>query len=155
MDDQHISEQTLRPIPEEGLPGILGVLTVLTMIGSVFGIIGSMFTSLGCKVLSMDEVVDKMKPKDLAFLEATCEHKNVLMLAGILGGVFCFVGALLMRRLKMQGFIIYVVGQFLPTILTAIVMADLMFSDWKNWIGYGLICLFIGLYATQRKYLVR
>jgi hypothetical protein len=155
MEEQSIPEQTPRPIPEEGLPGILGALTVLTMIGSAFSVIGSLLTPLGCKVLMMEEVIDKMKPKDVALLEATCEHRNVLMLGGILGGVLCFVGALMMRRLKMQGFVVYIVGQILPIILTAIVMAELMFADPKNWIGYGITCFFIGLYATQRKHLVR
>ena len=149
------AEQTAPGLPEEGLPGILGVLTILTMIGSVTSVIGSLFTTLGCKVLMMDEVVDKMKPNELAFLTATCEHKNILILGAVLGGVLCFAGAVMMRQLKSQGFLVYVAGQILPTILSLIVMAELMFPDWKSWIGYGIMCFFMGLYATQRKYLVR
>lgn len=155
MEDQPIFDQTQETIPQEGLPGILGLLTTLTMIGSVLSVLGSLFTTLGCKVLLMEEVTDKMKPNELAFLTATCEHKNILILGAVLGGVLCFAGAVMMRQLKNQGFLVYVVGQILPTLLSVIVMAELMFSDWKSWIGYGIMCFFIGLYATQRKHLVR
>jgi hypothetical protein len=155
MEDQPIFDQTQGTIPQEGLPGILGLLTTLTMIGSVLSVLGSLFTTLGCKVLLMEEVTDKMKPNELAFLTATCEHKNILILGAVLGGVLCFAGAVMMRQLKHQGFLVYVVGQILPTLLSVIVMAELMFSDWKSWIGYGIMCFFIGLYATQRKHLVR
>lgn len=155
MEDQPIFDQTQGTIPQEGLPGILGLLTTLTMIGSVLSVLGSLFTTLGCKVLLMEEVTDKMKPNELAFLTATCEHKNILILGAVLGGVLCFAGAVMMRQLKHQGFWVYVVGQILPTLLSVIVMAELMFSDWKSWIGYGIMCFFIGLYATQRKHLVR
>ena len=148
------AEQTAPGLPQEGLPGILGVLTILTMIGSVLSIFSSFFTSLGCKVLLMEEVTDKMKPSDLAFLTATCEHKNILIMGAVLGGVLCFAGAFMMRQLKKQGFLVYVAGQILPTILSLIVMAELMFSDSKSWIGYGIMCFFIGLYATQRKNLI-
>ncbi len=155
MEDQPIFDQTQGTISQEGLPGILGLLTTLTMIGSVLSVLGSLFTTLGCKVLLMEEVTDKMKPNELAFLTATCEHKNILILGAVLGGVLCFAGAVMMRQLKNQGFLVYVVGQILPTLLSVIVMAELMFSDWKSWIGYGIMCFFIGLYATQRKHLVR
>lgn len=148
------AEQTAPSLPQEGLPGILGVLTILTMIGSVTSVIGSLFTTLGCKVLMMEEVTDKMKPSELAFLTATCEHKNILILGAVLGGVLCFTGAVMMRQLKKQGFLFYVTGQILPSILSLIVMADLMFADSKSWIGYGIMGLFIGLYATQRKHLI-
>lgn len=148
------AEQTTPGLPQEGIPGLLGVLTILTMIGSVLSIFSSFFTSLGCKVLLMEEVTDKMKPNELAFLTATCEHKNILIIGAVLGGVLCFAGAFMMRQLKKQGFILYVTGQILPTILSLIVMPDLMFSDWKSLIGYGIMGLFIGLYATQRKHLI-
>ncbi|MGI9191323.1 MAG: hypothetical protein ACR2IL_04315 [Chitinophagaceae bacterium] len=142
-------------IKKEGLPGILGVLTVLTIIASVFGIIGSFFTGLGCRVLEMDAVVDKMKPNDLAFLQATCENKTILMIASIVGGVLCLVAAILMRQLKQQGFIVYLVGQILPTLISFIVMGEFMFKSLQNLVGVGIMLVFIGLYFTQRKYLTQ
>lgn len=150
------SEQPSEPfqIKKEGLPGILGVLTVLTIIASVFGIIGSFFTGFGCRVLEMDAVVDKMKPNDLAFLQATCENQTVLMMASVVGGVLCLVAAILMRQLKQQGFIVYLVGQILPMLISVIVMGEYMFKSMQNWVGVGIMLVFIGLYFTQRKHLV-
>lgn len=148
-------EQPKFSIQKEGLPGILGVLTVLTIIGSVFGLISAFFTGLGCKVLEMESVTDKMNPNDLAFLQATCEHQTILMLAAILGSALCLIAAFMMRKLKQQGFIIYVVGQILPLIISLIVMGEYMFKSWKNYSGIVLVLLFIGLYASQRKHLTR
>ena len=156
--DQHQSGEPVKPaftIQKEGLPGILGVLTILTIIGSVFSLISAFFTGIGCKVLEMDSVTDKMNPNDLAFLQATCEHQTILMLSAIIGGALCLVAALMMRKLKQQGFVIYIVGQILPLIISLIVMGEYMFKSWKNYSGIVLVLLFIGLYASQRKHLTQ
>ena len=155
-EELQTSEQTTTfSVQQEGLPGILNILTILTMIGSAVGLIGSFFTGMGCKVLEMDTVVDKMKPEELAMLTATCENQTILMISGIVGGVLCFVGAIMMRQLKQQGFIVYLAGQILPIILGLIALSDVMFNDWKSGIGYAITLLFIGLYNSQRKYLIK
>ena len=43
------------------LPEMLNVLTILTFVGCGFAVLSTLFLPLGCKVLDMEEVVDKMK----------------------------------------------------------------------------------------------
>jgi hypothetical protein len=60
-----------------------------------------------------------------------------------------------MRKLKKQGFYIYILGQILPIIAMIPLVGIAQYSDPKQWAGLVLIIIFIGLYASQQKHLVK
>lgn len=145
---------TSNDVPQAGLPSMLNVLTILTFIGSALGVITAFTLKLGCKVLQMDEIVDKMKEKEVEVLQKTCDNYLVIMIITLVGALLCFAGAYMMRKLKKQGFVVYVLGVIMPVVASAIIIGGADMTDWKQWIVHGLSILFIGLYASQRKYLV-
>ena len=75
------------------------------------------------------------------------------MLLTLVGAALCLWGALEMRKLKKQGFILWVAGEFLPVIGVLIIIGAGIFA------GFALIALifpivFLILYGVQRKNLV-
>jgi hypothetical protein len=71
------------------------------------------------------------------------------------GASLCLIGAILMRKLKKQGFYIYILGQILPIIAMIPLVGIAQYSDPKQWAGLVIIIIFIGLYASQQKHLVK
>lgn len=137
------------------IPSMLNVLTILTFIGSALGVLFSFLLPLSCKVLDMDNMADKMKPKDIEMLRLTCENINAILIVSIIGSIICALGAYQMRKLKSSGFIVYVAGQIIPVITMFFLIGSSMFAEPKNLFSYIIILVFIILYATQRKHLTQ
>ena len=135
------------------LPEMLNVLTILTFVGCAFAVISTLFLPFGCKVLEMEEIVDKMKPNEIAVLEQTCANLIPMITIIAIGTILCLVGAIFMRKLKQSGYLIYIAGQIIP-IAAGFFLGTQNFSDWKQLIGLVLPIVFIVLYTTQRKHLV-
>lgn len=148
------------------LPTGLNVLTILTFIGCGIGFISSIWSYMNAEksYKTMVENQDKMAdapawakkmigPGMLDVLKKSLENKLPILLLGIVATALCLYGALEMRKLKKQGFILWVAGEILPLVTALIFIGTGVFS------GFGLIALlipivFIILYAVQRKYLV-
>jgi hypothetical protein len=96
-----------------------------------------------------------MKDADIEILEKTCANITVLMIVGFVSSLLCLMGALMMRKLKKQGFYIYIIGQLIGILSSPLILGMESFSDYKNWFGYGISILFIVLYSTQQKFLVK
>jgi hypothetical protein len=145
-------------------PQMLNVLTILTIIGcSIFLIFTLASPGLISFSKDMLEKTSKteMTPKQAEDIRkakqdiAVAEKTMVPMMAiGIVGLVLCFIGALMMRKLKKDGYWLYLGGQLIPVIGGAIVMGSTMYSKPTNFIFPAITLLFIILYTTQRKYLV-
>jgi hypothetical protein len=76
-----------------------------------------------------------------------------ILLLNLVGAALCIYGAMEMRKLKKQGFLLWVTGEFLPIISGIVFIGMGMFK------GFGIIgmvfpILFLILYAVQRKNLV-
>lgn len=149
------------------LPSGLNVLTILTFIGCSLLMLFSLGTpwllnfgknaiekrlSSGAEI-APKEMEDLLKSKD-NILKAEA-NMYPMMIIGIVGILLCFVGALWMRKYKKDGFWIYVAGQVVPIAGGLILMGTGQYQDWKSYAGLAIPVLFIILYATQRKYLVR
>lgn len=148
------------------LPTGLNVLTILTFIGCGIGLLGSFwsFTSAEKSYKTMVENQDKMAdapawakgmmgPGMLEVLRKSMENKIPILLLGVVAMALCLYGALEMRKLKKQGFILWVVGEILP------IVTSLLFIGTGAFNHFGLIALlvpvvFIILYTVQRKYLI-
>ena len=150
----------------QGLPKALHVLTILTFIGSALGLIMSLLTPMFMKFgktmmdkamtmsseLSAQQLADLEKSRRM--MELTEANMTPLLILGVLGAVGCFLGALWMRKLKKDGFTVYVAAQIIPLVGSLILMGEYYFSDWKNYLGVLIPLIFIFLYARQRKHLL-
>ncbi len=149
------------------LPSGLNILTILTFIGCSLILLITLATpwliDLGKRgIAEMEKKSSELDAEKLAKLMKQKEdlvrtEANLVptMIIAIVGVILCFVGALWMRKLKKDGFWLYVAGQAVPIIGSLIVLGTAQYQDWKALVGLAIPLIFIALYATQRKYLVR
>ena len=161
------SEETLSEYEPQALPKALNVLTILTFIGCAFGAIFTLLTPWLMKFLLgvMNKAAESgtdLTPKQVADMEAskkvielTQTNMVPLIAIGVVGIVLCFVGALMMRKLKKDGFWIYVAGQVLPLIGSIVLLGTAQFTGTSSYIMFVIPIVFIVLYSMQRKYLVK
>ncbi len=148
------------------LPTGLKVLTILTIIGSILGLLGGVWTYIKAdesyKKLeeaqgNMDSapafVKKMMGPDMLEMARKSAENKLPIMLLTLIGSALCLYGAMEMRKLKKQGFMLWVVGEFLPIIGGIVFLGFGMFNGFAA-IGMLFPLVFLILYAVQKKYLV-
>jgi len=144
----------------------LNVLTILTFIGCAIGLIGSVWNYTNAEKAYKDIqaaqeklseapafVRGMMGPEMVEITRKMLENKLPILLLGLVSIVLCLYGAVEMRKLKKQGFILYVAGEVLP------IIASLIFIGAGSFKGFGLVgviipVIFIILYAVQRKNLV-
>lgn len=151
------------------LPTGLNVLTILTFIGSAIGLIFSITGYLNAqknltemeKLMNdsekMAQIPDFMKsmfsPEAVELIRLQVVYKTPLLILGLIGIVLCVMGALQMRKLKMQGYFLWLIGEILPVIGFIIFIGV---GSFKGFMGILMICilvLFILLYTLQRKHL--
>ena len=153
----------------KGLPGNLNVLTILTFIGCGIGFLGGIWQYFAAdkSVASMEKTMNSpefnnmpefakkmMSPEALERAKVMAANKLPILILGLIGVSLCLVGALQMRKLKMQGYYFWLIGEILPVIGMLIFIGAGAFAGWAALVGYGLLLVFIVLYTTQRKYLV-
>lgn len=153
------------------LPGMLNVLTILTYIGCALAAIGAIYSyftiSASYKLIegyssvteglsgSENKAVQSIMSGSLDLVKKQYENRMMIMLLALVGVALCFYGAMQMRNLKKQGYLIYVVGELIPLVSYAIFIG---FGSLFGGIGMIFTTLiaavFIILYTTQRKELV-
>lgn len=153
------------------LSGALNVLTILTFIGCGIQILGSLSSFVTAKTNfdqkeqtikelqsdDMPEIARKMVGDPQDFIEMVTksyENRVPLLLLGLVGAILCLVGAIQMRKLKKQGYTLYVVGQIIPFISSIAFIGMIGFSSVFAWVSIAITLLFIGLYTWQKKNLV-
>ena len=152
---------------ETKLPSGINVLTILTFIGCGIGAIFTAFLPTIYKILLgfMDKAAanDDISAKDLAemataknAIELAQANMVPLIIINLIGIALCLVGALWMRKLKRDGYWLYVAGELLPVIGTFILLGTSQFTGvFSVLMAVGIPLLFISLYTMQRKYLAR
>ncbi len=161
----------LLELTEDGkpkLPSGLNVLTILTFVGSGIGLLFALLMPFLNKFLlgMMDKAKSsgaEMSTKQLedmekgkAVMELTQANLIPLMVVGFIGIALCVIGAIMMRKLKKDGYLIYVGGELLPVIGGFIILGTAQFTGVFSVImGVGLPLLFVVLYTMQRKYLIK
>lgn len=153
------------------LPGMLNVLTILTYIGSALGAIGALYSyftiSSSYKLVESmnsrtegaegfeNKAVQSLMSGSVDLIRKQYENRTLIMILALIGVALCIYGAMQMRNLKKQGYMIYVVGELIPIISYAIFIG---FGSLFGGIGMMLTSLisvvFIIMYTTQRKALV-
>lgn len=82
-----------------------------------------------------------------------CDNKMIVLLVTLIGLALCFYGAMQMRNLKKQGFLIYAVGELLvPLALLVILGAGSM--GFMMILGLIVPVVMVIVYATQREHLI-
>jgi hypothetical protein len=149
------------------LPSMLNVLTILTYIGCAWALISQIWgyfsASTAYKLADTltgasdtgNKAIDSMVNSTMEMAKKAYDNRLLILLLGIAGAVLCFYGAMQMRNLKKQGYLIYVIGELLP------ILSIIIFIGFGNILaGLTMIltvliaAVFIILYTTQRKYLV-
>ena len=150
------------------LPTGLNVLTILTIIGSIIGIISGGYNYMTAdknyqKTKEMLEpgnmdgapsFVKSMINQDfLALQEKMMENKLPIAILTIVGAALCLYGAFEMRKRKKQGYIFWLVGELLPIATTIIFLSAAAYK------GFGLFAVaipivFIILYTVNKKDLI-
>jgi hypothetical protein len=163
MTDQiNFNDEPQKP----SLSGGLNVLTILTFIGSGIQILSGLwqFFTAEKSYKSLQEAQGNldampgwaksmMGPEMLEIARKTAENKLPLLLLNLVGAALCIYGAMEMRKLKKQGFMLWLTGEFLPLFAGAIFVGAGMFK------GFGIIgmvfpIVFLILYGVQRKNLI-
>ncbi|MFT3936284.1 MAG: hypothetical protein QM726_21825 [Chitinophagaceae bacterium] len=159
----------LMPEQKPKLPSGINVLTILTFIGCGLGLIGAVYNFFTAKSSldkmeaalnsanydSMPAMAKKfLSPEALEVARKTYENRIPLNLIGIIAIVLCFVGAMQMRQLKAQGYMLYIIGEVLPLVGYVIFLGAGFLTGFSGIIGIAFTLLFVLLYTAQRKYLV-
>jgi hypothetical protein len=169
-----MSETTGDLLPEEKdttLSSGLNVLTILTIIACVLQALIAIwnFTRAQQVYDTREEVVEKMnsgatpallkslmgKPEDfLTLVTKSNENKIPILAVSLIAVALCLGGALQMRKLKKQGYIMYVIGEVLPFISGVLFIGAFTITSTFAFIGMAIALLFILLYTFQRKNLI-
>lgn len=148
------------------LPGMLNVLTILTFIGCGLAYITSIygFFTAGKNMEELEEAVDKAGDNEMLrkiaegsieLANKSADNKYILLVSGLLFTTLCLIGALQMRKLKKSGYLLYVIGELTPVIISAVIFGFGNLMGNISLIGGAFFAvLFVILYTTQRKYLV-
>lgn len=149
------------------LPSSLNVLTILTFIGSGILLIYalalpklmSFSKSMMDKAVTSGQEMSNKQMEDIEKgrkgVELVMNNMVPIIIMAVVGAVLCIWGAIMMRKLKKDGFWIYACGELLPLIAGFVLMGTAQFNGVLSIVmGVGLPVLFVILYAIQRKHLV-
>ena len=147
------------------LPSGINVLTILTFIGCGIGLIFTaclpMFYKFSLKWMDKATANEDISAKDLAEIEhgqnaIEMAQANIvpLMIIGLIGIFLCTLGAIWMRKLKKDGYWLYIAGEILPVIGGLIILGTSQYTNVASvLIGVGIPLVFVSLYTMQRKFL--
>ncbi len=147
------------------LPTFLNVLTILTFINSGLSVLLCFFAFAIAPFTyhqavqnqgQMDQLPDFLKlllgSNQVEAARLSLENRTPILLIHLLAAGLCTFGALRMRKLKKAGFIIYILGDFLPLSVYALIGFSLLIG-----IAFACTCMIavtmIILYATQLKHM--
>jgi hypothetical protein len=147
-------------------PASINVLTILTFIGCglqlIMTFLTKFFMSFALKIMDNPDLVEKMTTKEKdKMLEAKeamrlyDQYYIPLIIISLVGIALCFVGAMQMRKLKKQGFYIYVIGEFAPIIASVVLLGIAVQLNSPVSAAFSLVIpvLFTILYSMQLKHM--
>jgi len=164
-DSLNLEDKDMKKLPQG-----LNVLTILTYIGCALGAISAIWNYISASTSyklyeSLNGTMDSMKTENSAvnsmlsgatdMVRKAYENRLYILLAGLVGIALTFYGAMQMRNLKKQGYMIYVVGEILPILSFAIFIGfGGLFGGIAMIFSTLIAAVFIILYTMQRKHLV-
>jgi ABC-type spermidine/putrescine transport system permease subunit I len=160
----------LSEMDQNKLPSALNTLTILTFIGSGFIILFSAITPRFMKLMKgfMDkamtgEAAANLSPKQIEDMrkandmyDLVLKNASITIPVTIVCAIASIIAAVMMRKRKKDGLIIYIAAEILPLIVSIILMGSAQFTGVMSYvITFGLPLLFIVLYSMQRKHLTK
>ena len=153
------------------LPAGLNVLTILTFIGCALQLAASLWSFFTAKKSydGLDKLTEQMNSdnmpgwvksmmgdpeKMIKMITKAYENRIPIVLLSLVATALCFYAALQMRKLKKQGFPLYIIGELLPFLTQFLFIGAFALTGVATYFFIGIALLFILLYFTQRKYLV-
>ena len=149
------------------LPTGLNVLTILTFIGCAYELYSSVSNFIkGRKAIEEMEKAQEqlatapswakkmMGPDMMKFITKSFENRIPLLIVGLIGTALCIFGALEMRKQKMQGYYMWLLGEVLPWVGVILFTGTILFKTFIVWFLI-LPIVFIILYTVQRKHLTK
>lgn len=161
-----------REFDTQKLPTFLNVLTILTIIFSIFQILSGAYSFATAKsnFEKKDEVMAQMyNPEMPAFAKSfmpskenfeelmTKSYQNRIPIFAVtlITATLCLVGAFQMRKRKKQGLTLYTIGELLPLATTFVFLGTSFISGpFSILFGFGIPILMVILYFTQRRHLI-
>ena len=147
---------------------MLNVMTILSIIGSIFALFSSGVSFFladknaeniekAMQAGSLDGAPGFVKSfvnKDaLEMAQKMADNKLPILILTMVGAVLCLYGAIEMRKLKAQGFWIWLAGELLPIVTLLIFVGTTIFAGF-SFIGYLVPLAFVIMYAVCRKELI-
>ena len=155
-------DETIKP----KLPGGLNVLTILTFIGCAWELYSNIKNFIGGKkaLEEMEKAQEKLAeapewarklagPEVQEMMLQGLNNKVPLLIIGLIAIALCFYGALQMRKLKKEGYYLWLVGEILPFI-GSVIFVPAFFNTIFIYFSFFPL-LFIVLYTIQRKHLTK
>ena len=145
--------------------GLLNVLTILSIIGSILGYLSAIMGFVNAKknYEQFKEIFESGKMNDapafmknfvnadaIVLYQKMLDQRLPLLIIGLIGSSLCLYGALEMRKLKQQGYYIWLLGEVLPYVATVVLIGTIAFSGWAL-VGLVFPAAFILMYTLKRK----
>ena len=148
--------------PKE-IPSFLNVLTLLTFAGCALELYSSIKTYLSGHE-SIDKLMDAQSkmadapawakklagPEVLQMAQISYDNRLPILVTTLVSIALCVYGALEMRKLKLQGYYLYIAGELLPIVSSLIIIGSLLFHSIYT-LSWIFPIVFIILYTTQKK----
>jgi hypothetical protein len=163
--DMDTINQNTEVIEKRELPGMLNVLTILTFIGCGLAYLSTLwgYFKAGTEMDDLEalqdqagdnEFVNEMAQGSLELAQKSYDNRYILLISGLLFTTLCLIGALQMRKLKKSGYLLYVIGELAPVVVTAVIMGFSLIGGIATIFSAIFAVLFVILYTMQKKYLV-
>jgi len=161
MQDNATSQLDTGEFDAPQRPQMLNILTILTIVGSSIFLLLSLISPWTTR-FSKNMITKQLESGGNNLTEAKMAKMREgltkldlpLMIVSVIGLGLCLFGAIMMRKLKKDGFWIYLAGQIIPLAGSFFIMGSAQFTDIGTVVGLAISLLFVVLYTTQRKYLV-
>jgi len=167
MTDTNINDSLNFPSENKPeIPSTLNVLTILTFIGSAVELYNSLKNFFyGQEALQkLEDAQTKLEdapawarklagPEVVELAHKSLENRVPILILELVAIALCVYGAIEMRKLKKQGYILWLAGELLPIISILIFAGTLIFQTIAA-IFFIFPLIFIILYTTQRKNLI-
>jgi hypothetical protein len=148
------------------IPTGINVLTIFTFIGCAWELYSDVKNFLGGKKAldELEKAQDKLAeapawakkfagPEVHEMMQQALNNKVPLLIMGLVAVALCFYGALQMRKLKKEGYLLWLVGEVLPFVGSAIFIPAFYGTIFIYFAVFPLI--FIILYTLQRRHLTK
>jgi len=166
MADTIITDSNFASENKPEIPSTLNVLTILTFIGSALELYNSVKNFLYGKedLQRLEDSQEKLAtapawvkklagPEVIELARQSLENRVPILILELVAITLCVYGAIEMRKLKKQGYMLWLAGELLP-IASILIFAGTLIFQTLGAIIFIFPLIFIILYTTQRKNLV-